>query len=66
MADVIPFATKKQPDDRKPVDSAEALVWTCGNCGCSTFQLLQGGFIRCSYCNTHSTTRAHFAPDGEK
>jgi hypothetical protein len=48
---------------RKPRDGAEALVWTCGGCGGSTFQLLSGGEVRCHFCCKHSTAIRHFHPD---
>lgn len=65
MGEIIQIGDK--PSERKPdkVDDAQSLaafVWSCAACGNTTFQLIQGGGVRCANCNLPSADVAHFDP----
>ena len=47
MSEVIVFKGKNEAE--APEVREEALVWVCG-CGCSTFELLSDGHVRCAVC----------------
>lgn len=68
MAEIINFndgkGNQSLPDKKSDGKLAE-YVWTCGDCGNSTFQLVIGGAIRCAHCNKYSEVRSHFRPDGK-
>jgi hypothetical protein len=68
MAEVLDFNDGKgkvaNPDVRAQNEALAAFVWTCGQCGNSTFQLVRDGSIRCAHCNLTSTNKRHFDPAG--
>ena len=70
MAEVLNFNDGKgnvQNADAKATNEAlAAFVWSCGQCGNSTFQLVRDGSIRCAHCNLTSTAKRHFDPNGEE
>lgn len=65
MAEILNFNDGKGPfaGENKPSEKHElaAYVWTCAKCGNSTFQLVQGGAIRCACCNL-AASLMHFDP----
>lgn len=67
MAEILDFNDgrgKLSNEDVKAKNEALAdFVWTCGQCGNSTFQLVRGGSIRCAHCNQTSATVGHFRTD---
>ena len=63
MADILTFGEK--PKEERPTKLGKDLatwVWTCNACGNSTFQMLQGGELRCACCNLTCNERRHFDP----
>lgn len=66
MGEIVKFGD--EPPKRKPDEKSTGLaswVWTCNACGNSTFQMIQGGAIRCANCNLHSTEMLHFEPNAK-
>lgn len=66
MAEIIQIGDGPKTAKPDKIDDAKSLaewVWTCAACGNSTFQLIQGGHVRCANCNLPSTDVAHFAPN---
>ena len=49
MGEVIPF---RREELEEPKDASQyEQIWTC-DCGCSFFQVLPGGAVRCNDCLT--------------
>lgn len=68
MAEIINFNDglgAKTPPDKPGGGKLAEFVWTCGQCGNSTFQMVIGGAIRCAHCNAACLERQHFRPDGK-
>ena len=64
MAEIIQIGDG--PKTRKPDEVSTGLekwVWTCNACGNSTFQIIQGGSLRCANCNLACLSIAHFNPN---
>lgn len=49
MADVVNFPVK------------ERKIWVC-NCGCSTFELMNDGNVRCAMCEVESSNEGGWSP----
>lgn len=68
MAEILNFNDGKGNvalnDVKEKNEALAAFVWTCGQCGNSTFQLVRGGQIRCAHCNLISDL-CHWDPAGK-
>jgi DNA-directed RNA polymerase subunit RPC12/RpoP len=67
MAEILNFNDGRgnviDPDVKAKNEALADYVWTCGQCGNSTFQLVRGGAIRCAHCNHVISAKRHFNPD---
>ena len=54
MSEVVPITPKVKVEPPKAAEPEEC-VWTCGPCGCQSFQLLSSGHTLCCRCGFKSS-----------
>lgn len=69
MAEILDFNDGRgkvaNNDVREKNEALAQFVWSCGQCGNTTFQLVRGGGCRCAHCNLIISTKQHFDPAGK-
>lgn len=61
MSNVVPFGGRST---ETPAGPEEERVWVC-QCGCSTFELVDPGYLQCALCKTHASPDGGWHATGE-